>query len=100
MVVRHPLERLVSAYRSKIERNNVVEPYYYETYGKHFVKKYRERATRALGKDYFRKSDNFGTAVKVNDNRRPNSDLPSFWGFSQDVIDRYKLDEHWVPINE
>ena len=36
--------------------------------------------------------------MKVLNNRRPNADLPSFWEFAQAIIDRYKMDEHWVPI--
>ena len=100
MVVRHPFERLVSAYRDKLERNNLKEPFYYEKFGKHFVEKYREMAIEALGEEYFSKENNFGTPIKVFDNRRPNADLPSFWEFAQSVIDKYKIDEHWVPINE
>ena len=100
MVVRHPFDRLVSAYRDKLERNNLEEPYYYTVYGKYFVQKYREKAIKALGKDYFNEINNFGTPIKVLDNRRPNSDLPTFWEFAQSVIERYKMDEHWIPINE
>ena len=40
MVVRHPFERLVSAYRDKLERNNLEEPFYYNRLGKYFVQKY------------------------------------------------------------
>ncbi len=61
--------------------------------------KYREMAITALGKEYFNKENNFGTPVKVSDNRRPNADLPSFWEFAQSAIDKYKLDEHWAPIS-
>ena len=98
LVVRHPFERLVSAYRDKLERNNIEEPYYYNTFGKHFVKKYREKAKTALGEEYFTDTNNFGTPLKVKDNRRPNADLPTFWEFAQSVIDGYKMDEHWEPI--
>ena len=100
IVVRHPFERLVSAFRDKLERNNLEEPFYYRKFGKYFVDKYRKRAIDALGKDYFTEENNFGTPLKVLDNRRPNADLPSFWEFAQSVIERYKIDEHWMPINE
>ena len=100
IVVRHPFERLVSAYRDKLERNNLLEPYYYKTYGKYFVQKYRNAAIEKLGESYFYEENNFGTPVKVSDNRRPNADLPSFWEFAQSVIDKYRMDEHWQPINE
>ena len=39
MVVRHPFERLVSAYRDKLENGNKL--WYYETRGEKMVKKYR-----------------------------------------------------------
>ena len=100
IVVRHPFERLISAYRDKLERNNLLEPYYYKTYGKYFVQKYRKAAIKTLGESYFGEENNFGTPVKVLDDRRPNADLPSFWEFAQSVIDRYRMDEHWQPINE
>ena len=98
LVVRHPFERLVSAYRDKLERNNLKEPFYYNTFGKYFVKRYREKAINTLGKEYFSEHNNFGTPLKVPNNRRPNAELPSFWEFSQAVIDGYKMDEHWEPI--
>ena len=100
IIVRHPFERLVSAFRDKLERNNLPEPFYYDRFGKLIVQKYRKMAISALGTQYFNKDNNFGTPIPVTDNRRPNSDLPSFWEFAQSVIDGYKIDEHWVPINK
>ena len=100
IVVRHPFERLVSAFRDKLERNNLEEPFYYNKFGKPFVKKYRKKAIEVLGEQYFNEENNYGTPIQVKDNRRPNSDLPSFWEFSQAVIDEYKIDDHWRPIVE
>ena len=51
IVVRHPFERLVSAYRDKLERSNV---YYYKKYGEKIVQKYRQKAINIFGKDFFR----------------------------------------------
>ena len=42
IVVRHPFERLLSAYRDKIE-NSTAEPFYYDKYGKLIVMKYRKQ---------------------------------------------------------
>ena len=100
IIVRHPFDRLVSAFRDKLERNNLVETFYYEQFGKSFVKKYRKMAIEALGEQYFNKENHFGTPILVKDNRRPNSNLPSFWEFAQSVIDGFKIDEHWAPINK
>ena len=100
IIVRHPFDRLVSAFRDKLERNNLVETFYYEQFGKSFVKKYRKMAIEALGEQYFNEENHFGTPILVKDNRRPNSNLPSFWEFAQSVIDGFKIDEHWAPINK
>ena len=100
IVVRHPFERLVSAYRDKLERNNLLEPYYYKNYGKYFVQRYRNAAIRKLGESYFSEENNYGTPLKVLNGRRPNADLPSFWEFAQSVIDKYRMDMHWQPIKE
>ena len=57
IVVRHPFERLVSAYRDKLERthaDNYQTDFYYKQYGHKIVKKYRQKATSRFGKDFFR----------------------------------------------
>ena len=95
MVVRHPFERLVSAYRDKLER---MDMYYYETYGKKIVYRFRERAWRTLGADFFSPSNNYGTLLKISTADRPNANLPSFWEFAQSVIIGLNMDEHWIPI--
>ena len=100
ILVRHPFERLVSAYRDKLERKSLTDRFYYEKYGKYFVARYRRKAIEVLGAKYFTEQNNFGTPIKVPDNRRPNADLSSFWEFAQAVIDRYKMNKHWIPINE
>ena len=97
MVVRHPFDRLVSVYRDKLERDN---SWYHPRYGKFFVQRYRRKARKALGNDFFSKANNFGTLLKVSGNKKHNLNLASFWEFAQAVIDRYKMDEHWMPISE
>ena len=97
MVVRHPFERLVSAYRDKLERMDL---HYYEKYGKKIVYRFRERAMKALGAGYFNKSNNYGTFLEVTQGERPNENLPSFWEFVQSVIIKLNMDEHWKPIFE
>lgn len=45
MIVRHPFERILSAYRDKLEnfatRSKSGTPYFYRKYGKKIVSKYR-----------------------------------------------------------
>ncbi|KAB7502086.1 Carbohydrate sulfotransferase 11 [Armadillidium nasatum] len=40
MLVRHPFERLISAYRDKFE--NATQKYFYKLYGEKMVQKFRE----------------------------------------------------------
>ena len=57
IVVRHPFERLVSAYRDKLERShadNYQTDFYYKKYGQKIVKKYRQKAISIFGKYFFR----------------------------------------------
>ncbi|XP_015588111.1 carbohydrate sulfotransferase 11 [Cephus cinctus] len=47
IVVRHPLERLLSAYRNKFETKQETSSIYFQTrFGKKIVKKYRKNATK------------------------------------------------------
>ena len=57
IVVRHPFERLVSAYRDKLERThakNYLTDWYFKQYGQKIVKKYRAKAISIFGSDFFR----------------------------------------------
>lgn len=93
MVTRHPFDRLVSAFRDKLERfkpSGEDEPhgstFYYNVYGKKMVEKYRERAINKFGQDYFRKGNFFGAPVNPLD-KRNTSDLPIFWEFVRMIIE-------------
>jgi len=97
IIVRHPFERLVSAYRDKLERMDLP---FYRKYGKEIVSTFREKAIETLGKDFFNKSNNYGTLLKVSHGDRPNANLPSFWEFVQSVNMKSNMDEHWMPMNE
>ena len=100
IVVRHPFERLASAYRDKLETYNSKEPFYYNRYGKFFVRKYRGQAIVALGERPFSRRGSYGFPSKTLTNDNSEITLPSFWEFVEAVIDKYKLDEHWEPINK
>lgn len=74
IIVRHPFERLLSAYRDKLENIDNRE-YYYKKYGTHIVLKYRKNET-------------------IRNRTRL---TPYFHEFLEFLVqDRY-FDEHWVP---
>lgn len=85
LVVRHPFERIVSAYRDKLERihsDTYDTDYYYTNYGAHIVEMYRERALEEFNDNTF-------------------TELPVFWEFVQYLLhsDPFGFDEHWLPIS-
>ena len=101
VIVRHPFERLVSAFRDKLERTHRSNAYYYEKYGKHIVKEFRDRAVTTLGANFFSQANNFGALLAVPGNRRPDATLPSFWEFVKYILHStlpVPMDEHWMPI--
>lgn len=82
MVVRHPFERILSAYRDKLEDLSrdmeARDGYYYTVYGKHIVAEYREK--------------------RGNDTLKTRE--PTWREFVTYLLDTpvTKFDEHWMPI--
>ncbi|XP_012274801.1 carbohydrate sulfotransferase 11 [Orussus abietinus] len=73
LIVRHPFERLLSAYRDKLEHKEGRE-YYYTRFGRHITHRYRRR-------------------------KNP-SDMrlePTFVEFLEFIVKEKYFDEHWVP---
>ncbi|XP_066144298.1 carbohydrate sulfotransferase 11-like isoform X2 [Euwallacea fornicatus] len=78
LIVRHPFERLLSAYRNKFEDNITSSRYFQTRYGKHIIKKYRPTATIA--------DQNSGDSV-------------SFTEFVTYLLNEgVDTNEHWTPI--
>lgn len=106
LIVRHPFDRLVSAFRDKLERCHrpdckLDNDWYYQTYGKEMVARQREGAIVRFGQEYFNKRNNFG-AVEAHTTHGRVAELPSWWEFVQYLLsfpstDRY--DEHWRPVS-
>ena len=44
LIVRHPFERIVSAFREKIERTHGTNRWYINKYSKYIIQRYRKRA--------------------------------------------------------
>ncbi|XP_066971737.1 carbohydrate sulfotransferase 11-like [Macrobrachium rosenbergii] len=85
MVVRHPFERILSAYRDKLENSERDLKdrggYYYAIYGKRIVKAYRKSSS--------------GSEFSSNERKEP-----TFREFIQYLLDTdvEEYDEHWKPI--
>lgn len=74
LIVRHPLERLLSAYRDKLEHMRDRE-YYYKRFGRRIVLKYRRASSDA-------------TAGRLE---------PTFAEFLRFIVSERYFDEHWAP---
>jgi len=74
MIVRHPFERILSAYRDKLEHRKDRE-FYYRRYGKEIVKSQRE-----------------------NNSPLANRSEPTFVEFLKYLVKTRVYDEHWRPF--
>lgn len=72
IVVRHPFERLLSAYRDKLEHMQDRE-YYYKRYGQYITHRYRAKQSNLTNPE------------------------PSFIEFLRFIAKEKHFDEHWIP---
>ncbi|XP_011303683.1 carbohydrate sulfotransferase 11 isoform X2 [Fopius arisanus] len=81
-LIRHPMERLLSAYRNKLEARDQTSSKYFQTrFGRKIVKKYRKNATKeSLSKGDDVTFGEFVDFITADDNKTTN--------------------EHWRPISE
>ncbi|XP_043461702.1 carbohydrate sulfotransferase 11-like [Leptopilina heterotoma] len=75
LVVRHPFERLLSAYRDKLEHKEGRD-YYYRRFGRHITYKYRKNKTENTQSE------------------------PLFIEFLEFIVKEKYFDEHWIPYTE
>ncbi|CAG5100034.1 Similar to CHST8: Carbohydrate sulfotransferase 8 (Homo sapiens) [Cotesia congregata] len=95
LIVRHPFERLLSAYRDKLE-NSVARRdhgtlYFYRKYGRTIVDKYRDKTFTPPPKDQFISNDN---------EPKPAGIEPTWKEFVNYLIDtdlEIYSDDHWIP---
>lgn len=84
LIVRHPFERLLSAYRDKMERlgehTSLQQDNYYTRYGRQIVSRYRAAAIQKFGADFFSEQNNFGSPGPVEARL---AELPTWWEFVQ-----------------
>ena len=99
IIVRHPFQRLVSAFRDKLEHFHtplLKDDFYYKIYGSKIVRKYRKAAINKFGKNFFSKENNFGAPIPRH---KRTGELPTFWEFVRYVLETpvRLMDEHWKP---
>ncbi|KAK4311224.1 hypothetical protein Pmani_017258, partial [Petrolisthes manimaculis] len=101
MIARHPLERLVSAYRNKILSGNRYYSRLYHT----VLKSYPELGPGIQTNAYSSIGGGGagGAGSKIKARTHPRTTVPSFPQFVQYLVDQHrqgvKLDEHWTPVN-
>ena len=102
LIVRHPFERIVSAFRDKLERTHPDTDFYYQRYGARIVQLFRAKAKKALGDDFLSKENNYGAPLPVIPKSRRKDYLPTFWEFVQFLLHTgvYTDDTHWHPITQ
>jgi len=106
LIVRHPFDRLVSAFRDKLEQCHgpknctLQNNWYYKTYGRRIVSQYRKGAVIKFGDDFFSSQNNYGAPFPVLRTWRSEK-MPSWWEFVQSLLSTppSSYDEHWMPIS-
>ena len=74
LIVRHPFHRLVSAFRDKFEHSHpphkTLQDFYFLTYGQNMTQKFRRKALKKFGPDFFSKENNYGTPLPIKTGER------------------------------
>lgn len=97
MIVRHPFERIVSAYRDKLENLNIGKEHgiehFYQKYGRKIVAKYRQEGQGPPADRYSQDKDDPALPP-------PKGIEPTFEEFVRYLINTdlvYYADDHWMP---
>ncbi|XP_039297166.1 carbohydrate sulfotransferase 11 isoform X2 [Nilaparvata lugens] len=100
IIVRHPFERLLSAYRDKLENVNVRKEHgsvhFYQSYGSKIVERFRVGGNKTKTEEVLRP----GTYHWQKDQPKPAGFEPTFQEFVRYLISTDLLsyaDDHWIP---
>ena len=98
IIVRHPFDRLVSAFREKLERKTP----FYKMYGQEIVRIYRPEYLEKFGANSLSKINNYGAIIPVTEGKVRTPNLPTFWEFIQWFLRNHKshANEHWYPMSD
>jgi len=92
LVVRNPIDRLVSAYRNKLECRAGKE-YYYKEHGQKAVQSYRKAGKLKFGEERYREMQQLHQECHTEVE-------PTFWEFVQYVLAHPSGDPHWKPFTQ
>ena len=99
LIVRNPLDRLLSAYRDKFELKN---QYFHDHFGAEIVAKYRGLGKERFGSEFYKVNGSFN-GCPLGDleckSKRGNGSTPTFWEFVKSLLEDGISDSHWIPIH-
>lgn len=92
LFVRHPFDRLVSAFRNKLEDSSAQEDgaYFYKTYGRSIVERFRQSRKNDRRAEHV-------NSVNVDSEYRREPTFPEFIDYLLHT-DPNDYDEHWRPV--
>jgi len=90
--VRNPMDRLVSAYRNKLECRPGKE-YYYKEHGQKAVQSYRRAGKLRFGEERYKEMQQLHQQCHTEVE-------PTFWEFVQYVLTHPSGDPHWKPFTQ
>ena len=98
LIVRHPFDRLLSAYRDKFELKN---QYFHDNFGARIVAKYRRLGLERFGTEFYNLNGSY-VGCPLGDtecqSKRGLGSTPTFWEFVKSLLEDQISDGHWNPI--
>ena len=104
ILVRHPFERLVSAFRHKVERIQIDddEAKWRKWHQQGYMRTYRNEYIAKYGQESLSKQNGYGAIVPVDSKGIRTPDMPTWWEFVQWILREKKsrADGHWADYSD